>query len=95
MFTNIFYVPVLVLKGIDFTTGHIFSFFPGGKNAKGSGDMGPRRLVGFSLVPFEFRRRLLARQGSAGLAQVPGLRAHGAGGATRRVRRVGLLCVLR
>ena len=35
---NMFYFPLLVLKGIDFTTGMIFSFFPGDENANGGGD---------------------------------------------------------
>ena len=32
---NILYFPQLVLKGIDFTTGHILSFFAGGGNTNG------------------------------------------------------------
>ena len=36
--------PLLVFKGIDFTTGHSFSFFPGGDFSKWKGLLGGRRV---------------------------------------------------
>ena len=48
MFLFLFF-PLLVLLGIDFTTGNIFSFFPGDFSAnEGQGS------VSFSRVPFRF-----------------------------------------
>ena len=54
---NIFYFPLLVLKGINFTTGHIFSFFPGdifanGTELFGGFDQDWFSFLGLPVVPF-------------------------------------------